>query len=122
MKEYALRARQLAITAAAMGLLAAFAGCEKPSSLVVTGLDSSDAAGLTADDIVLVMRRAGFADDQILLIGPDLRNQLATCGGARVNGADKVEAVFAVDGQWLHCSSRRKGSFIYDVGKHEWRR
>lgn len=101
----------------------------------VFSLSNRDVAALTADDIVLVMWRAGFSDDQVLEVGTDLRNSLASAGAAKIMvgkkvdvilavGEDrgkKVEAIFSVDGDYLHAASRRRGSFIYDLKKHRLR-
>jgi len=72
-------------------------------------------AALSADDIVRVMRQAGFSDEQTLEFGTDLRNGLALSGAAQIKVDDKVEAIFAVHGDYVYISSRLRGSFIYDV-------
>jgi hypothetical protein len=61
--------------------------------------------------------RGGFSDQEILDLGPDVRNTLASSGAAMIRIGDKVEALFALDGNFLHVSTRTRGSFIYDVGK-----
>jgi hypothetical protein len=63
------------------------------------------------------MRRAGFSDQEILDLGPEIRNTLASTGAAMIRIGDKVKAIFAVDGKFLHVSTRARGSFIYDLGK-----
>jgi len=83
----------------------------------VLSLSSRDIAPLEADDIVVTMRRCGFPDPEILALGPDVRNTLASSGAAMIRIGDKVEALFAVDGNFLHVSTRRRGSFIYDLSK-----
>ena len=83
----------------------------------VLSLASRDIASLRADDIIVTMRRSGFSDQEILGLGPDVRNTLASSGAAMIRIADKVEAIFAVDGNFLHVSTRRRGSFIYDLSK-----
>lgn len=74
-----------------------------------------DVIALDADDIVRLMRRAGFSDEQIIDAGTELRNSLATSGGASIRTGDRVQAVFAVDGNCVHVSSHQTGSAIYDV-------
>jgi len=97
------------------------AGCAGPGARVMA-IGGQDVVALDADDVVRVMRRAGFSDQQVIDLGTDVRNALASTGGAQVRVGRKVEALFAVDGQYLHGSSRRRGSFIYDLATHEFRR
>jgi hypothetical protein len=87
---------------------------EKPA-LDVTPITGRDVVALSADDIVRVMRRAGFTDVEIVTVGPYVRNALATAGGARLKLDNTVDAMFAVDGNNLHISSRRAGSFVYPL-------
>lgn len=81
---------------------------------VVEPLPNRDVAGLTADDIVLLMRRAGFSDMQILEYGPRVRNDLAASGGSRVVSHNFVEAIFAVHDDTVYASTRRRGTFRYE--------
>ena len=101
---------------ALLTLAAALGGCTPPQTRVIS-LTSRDIAPLQADDIVVTMRRGGFSDQEILDLGPDVRNTLASSGAAMIRIGDKVAAIFAVDGNFLHVSTRRRGSFIYDLGK-----
>jgi hypothetical protein len=96
------------------------AGCSSWDARVVP-LANQDAAALEADDVVRVMQRAGFSDQQILDLGTDLRNALASGGAAQIRVGKKVEALFATDGHYLYASSRRGGSFIYDLEKRTFR-
>ena len=82
----------------------------------IVPLANREVVALSADDIVTVMRRAGFSDDQILDLGTEVRNTLAASGAAEVRIGNKVEAIFAVRGEQIHISSRRRGNAIYDVG------
>ncbi|MCY2924370.1 MAG: hypothetical protein NT031_02860 [Planctomycetota bacterium] len=102
---------------ALLTLAAALGGCERPQKMRVTSLPDRDVAALRADDIVLVMRRAGFSDQEVVELGADIRNTLATSGGAMVQIGARVEAMFSVDGKFLHVTTRTKGSFIYDLVK-----
>lgn len=87
----------------------------------VIRLANRDIAALTADDIVCVMQRAGFSDERIMDLGTDLRNSLASTGAAKIVIDEKVEAILAVDGNYLHVASRRTGSSIYNLRKHGFR-
>lgn len=90
---------------------------KKPGDLEIVPLANQDVAELSADDVVRVMRRAGFSDEQILELGPELRDGLAESGAAQVRLKGKVEVVFAAHGNYVFITSRLRGSFIYDVGK-----
>jgi hypothetical protein len=74
---------------------------------------------LSADDVVRVMRRAGFSDRQIVEYGPDLHDGRAQSGAVQVRVNDKVEAVFAINrdrGDCVYISTRLRGNFIYNLG------
>ena len=96
------------------------AGCANTQTRV-DPLPSHQVVALSSDNIVHVMRRAGFSDEQILEFGTDVRNGLASSGAAQVRVGDKVEAIFAVEGQYLHGTSRLRGSFIYDLSTGRFR-
>jgi hypothetical protein len=97
----------------------ALSGCGPRVQIVPVA--NHDLAGLNAHDIVQVMRRAGFSDKQILEEGTDLRNALSSSGAATVRLDKKVEAIFAVDGDYVHVTSRQRGSFTYDLKGQEFR-
>jgi hypothetical protein len=98
------------------------AGCaNNGTGARVVALANRDVAALTADDIACVMRRAGFSDAQVIDLGTDLRNSLASTGAAKIIIGDKVEAILALDGDYLHAASRRRGSFIYELKTRRFR-
>jgi hypothetical protein len=70
---------------------------------------------LVADDIVLVMRQAGFSDDDILKFGTDVRNALATHGAARVEMSDLVRAIFIAKKDAIYVTTSTGKNFIYHV-------
>src|SRR4030042_1432899 len=82
-------------------------------------LSTNNVVDLTARDLIEVMRRAGFSDEQILRFGPDLRNSLLYSGAARVKLGKKVEAEFVAIRDCVFITTRLRGSFIYDV-KQGW--
>jgi len=84
----------------------------------VAPLSSRETLALNADDVVTIMRRAGFSDEQILTLGTDVRNCLAQTGAAMIQVDGKCEAIMAVYGTHIHVTSRRCGSFIYDVSSY----
>lgn len=102
-------------------LLAVLPGCAQPSEpkAQVTLLNNQDLTALDADDVVRIMRRAGFSDEQILDFGTELRNGLASTGAVQIKIGNKVEAIFAVHGQVVQASARRRGSFTYDPTRRE---
>lgn len=81
----------------------------------VTPLSNQDVVALSADDIIRIMRRAGFSDEQILQLGTDVRNALLLSGAAQLRLKDKVEVIFAVHDDHVFITTRLRGSFIYDV-------
>ena len=102
---------------ALLAVVATLGGCEQPPQMQVISVPNQDIAPLEADDVVVTMRRAGFSDQEIIELGPEVRNTLASTGAAMIRVGDKVKAIFAVDGNFLHVSTRARGSFIYDLGK-----
>jgi hypothetical protein len=83
----------------------------------VVALPNRQVVELNSDDVVKVMLRSGFPDEAVLELGTDLRNALAVQGSARIRIGKRTEALFAVVGDYLHVSSRTRGSFIYDLEK-----
>jgi hypothetical protein len=80
-------------------------------------LSNRDIIALNAEDIVQIMRRAGFSDEQILQLGTEMRNSLAQYGAVQIKTPDsnKIEATFAVHNHCVYISTRSRGSFIYSV-------
>jgi hypothetical protein len=94
-------------------------GCARSATGIrIVPLGNRSVLTLSADDVIQVMRRAGFSDQQILQYGPELRDGLAQSGAVQVRVNDKVEAVFAVNrdqGDCVYISTRLRGNFIYNV-------
>ncbi len=95
-------------------------GCARSSAtgIQIIPLSNRDVLVLNADDVIQVMRRAGFSDNQILEFGPQLRDGLAQSGAAQVRVNNRVEAVFAVNrdqGDCIYIATRLRGNFIYSV-------
>ena len=76
---------------------------------------------LSSDDVVQVMRRAGFSDDQILELGTGVHDGMLESGAVQIRVGDKVEVVFAANGDDVYIGTRLRGNFIYNV-KTGWRR
>jgi len=77
--------------------------------------EDQDVLTLSSDDIVRVMRRAGFSDNQILEHGEDLHSALAHSGAAQIKMRRNLEAIFAINGDAVYISTRLRGNFIYNV-------
>jgi hypothetical protein len=99
-------------------MLSAFGlvGCAyQNTGIQVIPVSNRQVLALNADDVVQIMRRAGFSDYQIMQYGPTLRNGLAHSGAVEIRINKKVEAVFAVNGDAIYISTRLRGNFIYNI-------
>ena len=90
-------------------------GCTQHKGFEVIPASSRNVLALSADDIVQVMRRAGFSDNQILEIGTEVHDALLQSGGVYIKVNKKVEATFAVSDDDVYISTRLRGNFIYNV-------
>jgi len=81
----------------------------------VVPLSNRNVLTLSSDDIVRVMRQAGFSDNQILEYGTDLHDALSHSGAAQIRIRKRLEAVFAINGDAVYISTRLRGNFIYNV-------
>jgi len=112
---YNSRNRSVMIVLTLLSLLAlGVVGCGR-TGIQLTPLSNRNVLALSADDVVQVMRRAGFSDVQILEHGPDLRDGLAQSGAVQIKINNRVEAVFAINGDSVYISTRLRGNFIYNV-------
>jgi len=83
-------------------------------------VSSQDVAELSADDIVIVMRRVGFSDEQIVELGTQLRDGLLLSGAVQISQNNIVEAIFVIRDNKVHITARLRGNFIYDLQKGSW--
>ncbi len=81
----------------------------------VIPLNHQEVLTLSSDEIVRVMRQAGFSDNQILEYGTDLHDALSRSGAAQIKISKKLQAVFAINGDSVYISTRLRGNFIYNV-------
>lgn len=88
---------------------------DKEAIVQIRPMDNQDVLELTADDVVQVMRAAGFSDTQIFEHGPAVRDGMAGSGAVQVKTDGTVSAVFAADGDSVYISTRSRGHFIYNV-------
>ena len=91
-------------------------GCSQSGKgIQVIPISNQYVLNLTADDIVQVMRRAGFSDMQVWEHGTSLREGLARSGAVQVRINGRVEAIFAINGSDVYISTGTRGYFIYNV-------
>jgi hypothetical protein len=83
--------------------------------LHIVPVSNREVARLKPDDVVRIMQRVGFSDEQILELGTDLHNALLLSGGAQVVYGKHLEMILAVSNQQVHIQSRSRGTFVYDV-------
>jgi hypothetical protein len=117
---YNSRISSVAILLTLLALVAlGIGGCgSRSTGIRLIPLSNRSVLALNPDDVVEIMRRAGFSDNQILEYGTDLRNGLAESGAVQIKIGKKVEAVFAInlsEGNCVYISTRLRGNFIYDV-------
>ena len=89
-------------------------GCGQ-SGMRVIPISNQYILELGANDVVQIMRRAGFSDTQIWEHGPALREALARSGAVQIRVDGKPEAVFAVNGRDVYISTGTRGYFIYNM-------
>ena len=76
-------------------------------------------AQLNAGDVIAIMRAIGCTDEQILDLGPDLRDALGMAGGARLMLDNKTRAIFRVDDRHVFVMLASEGVFVYDLVRHQ---
>jgi hypothetical protein len=89
---------------------------QRQSPFQVVARKSPQVAALSPDDIVRIMQRVGFADEQILELGTELHNALRFSGSAAIVYRKETLAIFAADGDSVRIRSR-SGSFNYQISK-----
>jgi hypothetical protein len=114
LKNFDMICTSFLLTLLALGL----SGCMGRSGFEIFPLNNQNVLALNSDDIVRVMRRAGFSDNQILQHGEDLHNALSQYGAAQIKISRKLVAVFAINGDAVYISSALFGktqNFIYNT-------
>lgn len=97
-------------------LLFCVGGCQTHTE--VAPFIGRSVVALEADDVVLIMRKAGFSDEDIREHGVALRNGLATQGGARIEKDNLTTAVFIAKGREVHVYTYGGTSFVYTLPTH----
>lgn len=89
----------------------------RQGSIRIVPQSNREVANLSPDDVVRIMRQMGFADEQILDLGPDLHQALLVSGAARVLQREQAKAYIAVNGTQVYIGTAAGGSIlIYDLG------
>lgn len=70
---------------------------------------------LTADETILIMKAAGYSNEQIQKYGWSVRDGLAKSGAVRIMKNSAIEAGFAIKGDEIYISSRSTGRYIFNV-------
>lgn len=97
---------------------ACLTGCAGYNHCIVP-VTNQDYYALSSDDVAIIMNQAGFNEEQILELGPGLRDALARQGAAQFQIDHEIDALFAVHHPYVHVSSRRRGSFSYNIETHQ---
>jgi hypothetical protein len=95
-------------------------GASDPTKFHVIPVSSRDVAALSSDDVVRIMRRAGFSDDQILELGTQVRNAILLSGAVEIKRGKVVEAIFAVKDNNVFITAGLRGNFIYNAENGTW--
>lgn len=90
---------------------------QNQDGLQIVARSGREVVQLRPDDVVRIMQRVGFSDDQILELGTDLYNALLLSGAADVYYGKRLEMILAVNNQQIQIQSRSRGTFLYDVPK-----
>jgi hypothetical protein len=103
-----------AMLALLMLIIVSFTGCQHSSQLQVSPIAGRDVVALEAEDIVAIMQRAGFSDSEIIDLGTDLRNSLASRGAARITRDNHASVIVTVMSPYVYVSTLDRGNFIYN--------
>jgi len=85
------------------------------SSIQVLPIGNRDVLDLSDDDVMKVLKKAGFSDDTISICVTEVRNGLAQTGAVQIKIDNEVELVCAIRIDDVHISSRQRGMYIYNV-------
>ena len=91
------------------------AGCARNRGIEVLPLGNRSVLTLSSDDVVQVMRAAGFSDEQIYEHGTALYDGLSKSGAVQIRIDGTVEVVFAINDNSVYISTLGRGHFVYDI-------
>ncbi len=126
LRRFAARGLPLALVLLALGV----AGCngwfrpvdwsdkrpEPQSPFRVIPRHNTQVATLSPDDIVRIMQRVGFRDEQIMELGTSLHNAIRFQGSAVIVYKKETLAIFAADGDFVRVRTRT-GDLDYQISK-----
>lgn len=123
MKAMKYESRSCGVNVVLLALLASgVVGCMSyDRGFEVVPVSNRNVISLSPDDVVQIMRRAGFSNDQILDLGTAVHNGMLSSGAVQIKLNNKVEVVFAANGDDVYIGTRLRGNFIYNV-KTGWNR
>lgn len=96
-----------------MLLALSLSGCVR-SGIRIVPVAANEVLELSADDIVLIMQKVGFTNDQILDYGPAIQEALKTRGSAKVLIDGQVEIILSIKQGDVYIGSLSRGLFIYN--------
>ncbi|MGA2914408.1 MAG: hypothetical protein ABSE89_00050 [Sedimentisphaerales bacterium] len=97
------------------GCASSTASKSSSEELRLTPLNNKSTIMLSADNVVKMMRQVGFTDEQILELGSRMHDGLLLSGAVQLEIGNKIEAIFAVNENYVYIATRIRGTFIYDV-------
>jgi hypothetical protein len=74
---------------------------------------------LSADQVVAIMREAGFSDKEILKYGRELRNALASQGGAKIMSSRYTEAIVIVQPGYICIVRRGSREILFPLDENQ---
>jgi len=89
---------------------------EQQSPFRVIPRHNTQVTTLNPDDIVRIMRRVGFRDEQIVELGTGLHNAMRFQGSAVIVYKKDTLAIFAADGDFVRVRTR-SGDLDYQISK-----
>ena len=84
---------------------------------VIPKSSSGGVFDLSSDDVVTIMRQAGFSNEQILEHGTAVRDGLAQSGAVLIKVDRKIEAIFVISGEDINISTLSRGLFVYNINR-----
>ena len=82
---------------------------------VIPKSNSGGVLNLSGDDVVAIMRQAGFTNEQILAHCAAVRDGLAQSGAIFIKIGKKVEAIFVIKGENIQIYTLSRGYFVYNI-------
>ncbi len=89
-------------------------GCMR-SGIKIVPVPSQDILELMPDEVILILQRIGFSNDQIREYGWPVREGLARSGAVRIMVDGAAEAGLAIKGDEVFINSRSRGMHIYNI-------